>query len=75
MDDLVRGFAQTLREEFPFLMGLGMDATDESWEKAARGILMKMDAKVGKARTLVTGRVQYELRVSIDPATESSLSP
>lgn len=56
-------------------MGLGMDATDESWEKAARGILMKMDAKVGKARTLVTGRVQYELRVSIDPATESSLSP
>lgn len=75
MDELIRGLAQALRDEFPFVMGLGIQATDESWEKAAGGILTKMNAKVGSHRTLVTGKVQYELRLSVDPATESALDP
>jgi hypothetical protein len=44
MDELAKKLAQALRDEFPFIMGIGIEANDESWEKAARGILTKMGA-------------------------------
>lgn len=42
--------AQALKDEFPFVMGIGIQADDPSWLKAATGIRKKM-ASHGEPRS------------------------
>lgn len=42
MEEFIASLKEALQSEFAFIMGLGVSAEDESWERAARGVTEKM---------------------------------
>lgn len=46
MEEFIAALKAALQTEFAFMMGLGVSADDEAWEKAARGMAEKMGVTV-----------------------------